>query len=142
MGEWLRSERLTFDAVLASPAVRIRETVAGVEEGLGRPLRPEWRQRIYMASAATLFDLVRDTPDEVEHLLLIGHNPGLEDLALLATRGQGGPLRDVMEGKYPTAAFAALEFPVERWADVDEGGASLTRFIRPRDLDPALGPEE
>lgn len=142
MGEWLRDENLLFDSVIASPALRIRQTVEGVEDGLGRRLQPLWEKRIYMASAATLFGIVQEVPDEVEHLLLIGHNPGLEDMALLASEGRPGPYRTEAEIKYPTATFATLQFAVDRWALVDEGGGELTAFVRPRDLDSTLGPDD
>jgi phosphohistidine phosphatase len=142
MGEWLKESGLRFDRVLASPALRIRQTIEGVEAGLGERLRPGFDKRIYMASAASLFDLVRDTPDACSELLLIGHNPGLEDLLLLASAGDASPLRAEAERKYPTAAFATVQFPVARWAEVTEGGATIARFVRPRDLDPTLGPED
>jgi phosphohistidine phosphatase len=142
MGRWLADEGLAFDRVLASPAARIVETLEGVEESLGRPLHARLDRRIYMASAATLFDLVRETDDSVAQLLLVGHNPGLEDLLLLATEGDPGPLRREAELKYPTATFASLALPITRWADLAEGGATLTRFVRPRDLDPSLGPDD
>ncbi len=142
MGEWLLAEGLAFDRITASPALRIRQTIEGLEAGLGHRLPIEQDKRIYMASAATLFDLVRECPEPVGHLLLIGHNPGLEDLLLIATEGDGSPLRAEAELKYPTATFATIEIPCDRWADLPEGGAKLTRFIRPRDLDPALGPDD
>jgi phosphohistidine phosphatase len=142
MGRWLADEGLAFDLVLASPAVRILETLAGVEKSLGRPLAARHDRRIYMASAATLFDLVREVDDSADSLLLVGHNPGLEDLLLLATEGDTGPLRREAELKYPTATFATLALPIARWADLAEGGATLTRFVRPRDLDPSLGPDD
>jgi phosphohistidine phosphatase len=141
MGEWLREQGLAFDAVLTSPAVRVAETVAGVEEALGRPLHAAIDRRIYMASAATLLDLVQQAPD-VAHLLLVGHNPGLEDLILLATPDDGAPLRREVEAKYPTAAFATIAFPARALADIGEGQGELVRFVRPRDLDPALGPDD
>ena len=53
----------------------------------------------------------------------------------------GAALRDSVEEKYPTASVAALTVDVDRWGDVTEGRATLARFIRPRDLDPALGPD-
>ena len=142
MGSWLHNNAPAFDAVIASPALRIRQTIEGVEASLGARLRPEFDKRIYMASAATLFDVIRDTADTVDHLLLIGHNPGLEDLLLLATEGETSELRREAEVKYPTATFATIALPVDHWADIEEGGATLANFVRPRDLDPALGPEE
>lgn len=141
MGEWLREQGLAFDVVVASPALRTRQTLEDVEAGRGERLNPRWDRRIYMASAATLIDVVRETPEPARHLLLVGHNPGLEDLLLLLTDGDEGALRREAELKYPTAAFATLELPVDRWAAVSEGGARLVRFVRPRDLDPSLGPD-
>jgi phosphohistidine phosphatase len=142
MGEWLKESGLGFDLVLASPALRIRQTIEGVEAGLGARLKANFDKRIYMASAAALFDVVRETPDSVGALLLVGHNPGLEDLLLLATEGERSALRAEAESKYPTATFSTLSLPAATWAEVTEGGASLARFVRPRDLDPSLGPED
>jgi phosphohistidine phosphatase len=140
MGRHLKSEELTFDHVVASPARRVVETIAEVEAGYGAPLSPAWDKRAYLASAATLLDLARETPAEAERLLLIGHNPGLEDLVLLLVP-DGGELRDAVEEKYPTAAVAELTFDVADWPSLAPGGATLTRFVRPRDLDATLGPE-
>ncbi len=142
MGEWLQQEGLQFGHVVASPALRIRQTIEGVESGLGSRLRPDFDKRIYMASAASLFDIVRETPDNIEDLLLIGHNPGLEDLLLLATEGDAGDLRAEANLKYPTATFATIELPIDRWNDAEEGGSRLARFVRPRDLDTTLGPDD
>jgi phosphohistidine phosphatase len=54
---------------------------------------------------------------------------------------KGDDLRDSLEMKFPTASLAEMQFDVERWSAIKEGSAKLTRFIRPRDLDPTLGPE-
>ncbi|MFA7439896.1 MAG: histidine phosphatase family protein [Sphingomonadaceae bacterium] len=140
IGQFLADEKLRFDLVLASPAVRVRETIEGVEEGMGAKLNARFDERIYLASAAMLYSLVQETPDDVGHLLLIGHNPGLEDMALLATLDKSAALRREVEEKYPTATLATLEFPGRRWAEVDEGRGHFVRFVRPRDLDPSLGP--
>ncbi len=143
MGEWLKDNALVFDHVIASPALRIRQTLEGVEAGLDARLKPVFDKRIYMASAASLFELVQETPDDVGHLLLIGHNPGLEDLLLLATEGDMSTLRGEAETKYPTATFATIELPIAGWAGAEERIAGrLTAFVRPRDLDPSLGPDE
>jgi phosphohistidine phosphatase len=141
VGRHLRGERFGFDHVIASPALRVQQTLDEVETGYGRTLAPAWDRRIYLASAATLLELIRELPD-VPSAMLVGHNPGLEDLVLLLVPDAGAGLRDAVEEKYPTASVAELTFAVDRWADVAEGGATLARFVRPRDLDPALGPDE
>jgi len=140
VGTEMRRLGLRFDRIVASPAVRVCETLDAVAEGFGTRLAPEWERRVYMASAATLADLVREQPDASDRLLLVGHNPGLEDLVLLLVpeAAQG---RDAVEEKYPTATLAELALPCDRWADLADGSATLTRFLRPRDLDPALGPD-
>lgn len=140
MGRYLREQALVFDRVVASPALRVRQTIEGVEEGYGRRLGAVFDKRIYMASFATLLEIVQETADEADHLLLLGHNPGLEDLVLAMAR-DGDRLRGEVLIKYPTAALATLEFKAEHWAEVDEGGAAVVRFVRPRDLDPSLGPD-
>ena len=141
MGTHLRSGGLAFDHVVASPAVRVVETLAGVESGYGRTLAPVWDRRIYLASAVTLLDLVHEVPAATERLLLVGHNPGLEDLALWLVPISEDPLRMALESKYPTATLAEMTFAGD-WADLKPGAAQLTKFVRPRDLDASLGPDE
>ena len=132
---------LGFDRVLASPARRVIETIEEVEQAFG-PLGAEFDPRIYLAPTDTLLEIAREQDDGVGRLLLVGHNPGLESLALLLTGGGKSGLRGEVEIKYPTATIADIELPAERWADVREGTGTLTRFIRPRDLDPELGPDQ
>lgn len=140
IGAEMRRLGLGFDAVRASPARRVVETIAEVEAGFGNALAPEYEERLYLASPATLLDVIRSAPDS-ESLLIIGHNPGLEQLVLALTR-RGGGLRSEVEVKYPTATLAEISLPIGRWAEAEEGGGALERFIRPRDLDRALGPDE
>ena len=140
MGRHMAELQLDFDKIIASPALRVIQTIDGMETGLGRTLRVDYDKRIYMASAATLLDVVHGTPDDCTRLLMVGHNPGLEDLVLLLVPESAGGSRDEVEVKYPTASLAELSFDGS-WADLEERMAVLTRFVRPRDLDPSLGPD-
>jgi phosphohistidine phosphatase len=140
VGREMKALGLTFDHVLASPAQRVVETLEEVQQAFG-PLAVTWEQRIYLAATETLMELVRRTDDDADRLLLVGHNPGLENLALRLTREEDGPLREEVEIKYPTGTLAEISLPVHRWADVAPGAGTLSRFIRPRDLDPELGPD-
>lgn len=139
MGRHLRAEGLVFDHVLASPAARVVETLAQVATGYGSDLAPHWDQRLYLASAATLLDLVHDLPGGADRVLFSGHNPGLEELVLLLSGDND--LRDSVERKYPTASLVEMRFDVADWAGVKPGKGILVRFTRPRDLDPTLGPD-
>lgn len=139
VGRHLADEGWTFDAVIASPAERVRETLDQLSLGYGRRLEAEWERRVYLASAATLMDVVGEADDAVGSLLLAGHNPGLEDL-VLALAADGDAVGDVEE-KYPTASVARLTLSIDRWTHATEGCGRLDHFIRPRDLDSALGPD-
>lgn len=142
MGMHARDLGLRFDHIVSSPAVRCTETLDGFWEGYGRILHPNWDRRIYLASGATLFDVIHDLPDEDSAVLLCGHNPGLEDVALSLLPDDGAPLTVELERKFPTASLAEMAFEVDSWRDVRTAAGTLKRFVRPRDLDPALGPEE
>jgi phosphohistidine phosphatase len=141
MGRHMRALGLEYDHVVASPAVRVHETLEQLAVGFGSDLAPHWDQRLYLASAASLLDLVQELPDDADRVLLTGHNPGLEELVLMLVPGDGELRSDVAE-KFPTASLAEIRFDdASRWEDVDSGGGVLVRFVRPRDLDPALGPD-
>lgn len=142
IGRYLREQGLRFDRVIASPAVRVVETLAHVSDGYGQAIEPEWERRVYLASSATLLDLVNALPDDADHVLMAGHNPGLEDLVLtLVPEHADDALRAEAEAKFPTATIAEMQFDTDHWRDVAAETAVLTRFVRPRDLDPALGPD-
>ncbi|MBJ6123688.1 SixA phosphatase family protein [Sphingomonas mollis] len=140
IGRHLRQSDCTFDHVIASPAVRVVETLAEIGDGYGAVLAPEWDRRIYLASAATLLDIVHELPEMATRVLLVGHNPGLEDLVLTLVPDDGAALRDEVEAKYPTATLAEMTLD-GRWTEAGRGTATLARFTRPRDLDPTLGPD-
>ena len=141
VGRHLRAEGVVFDHLVASPAVRVAQTLEGFASGYGELPGVHHDRRIYLAAASTLMEVVRDLPASVDRALLVGHNPGLEDLVLFLVPRDGAG-RGAVEQKYPTATVAELRLQVDDWAAVDEGGAELARFVRPRDLDPTLGPDE
>jgi phosphohistidine phosphatase len=135
----MRRLGLGFDLVLASPARRVVETIEAVAAEFG-PLPAQYDERLYLASPQMLVDVIHEAPANTASLLLIGHNPGLESLALLLAGV--GPLRSELAIKYPTATLAEIALPVANWTEVRGGDGALRRFIRPRDLDPELGPED
>jgi len=142
MGQHIRDSGHKFARIIASPAVRVTETIERASEAWGRPLAIEWDRRIYLASSATLIDIVRQQPETLPGLMMVGHNPGLEDVIFDLVPDDGSsPLREEVEMKFPTASFAVLELDVDHWADVTDGCARLVELTRPRDLDAALGPQ-
>jgi phosphohistidine phosphatase len=141
MGEKARTMGLDFDAVYCSPAVRCVETLDSFWEGYGRILHPNWDKKVYLASGDSLLDWLNDLDEPGDHILVCGHNPGCEELALMLVLDQkGNDLREDIEDKFPTAAVAVITLPVDDWSDVAEATGTILHFIRPRDLDPTLGP--
>lgn len=131
MGEELRRLGLAADYILASPAARIVETLHLIADGYGARMPIDYREDIYLASPEALLRLIRTTGEAHDSLLIVGHNPGLQLLALQL--GAEGAARDSIAVKYPTGALAEIALPAARWADVEEPGR-ITRFLRPRDL--------
>ncbi|MET9524003.1 SixA phosphatase family protein [Streptomyces coeruleorubidus] len=120
------------DIALCSTAVRARRTweLAAAEWGTPPPVR--YDRRLYAASPAGLLTVVHEVSAEVETLLLIGHNPGLEEL-VLALAGDG--LDDSLERvrtKFPTSAIAVLSWYGTTWRALTPGTALLTSLTVPR----------
>ena len=142
MGRFVKGNGLSFDQILASPAVRVIETLEHFVEPGGLTMEPSWDRKIYLASSATLLDVLRGAREDADHILMVGHNPGLEDLVFDLVPDDGSsPVRDEVETKYPTATLAEMTLAIDRWADIGEHCGTLDRFTRPRDLDPELGPD-
>lgn len=141
MGRHIAGHGVPWQRVIASPAVRAAQTIEIACEAAGRTIPVEWDRRIYLASSPTLADVLREIAEPTHSVLLVGHNPGLEDLIFDLVPDDGAcPLRAVVEEKFPTATYAVLELDIDRWADLDDGCARLVHLMRPRDLDPSLGP--
>jgi phosphohistidine phosphatase len=132
MGAYLRQRGLAPSLMLASPAVRTRETALRVVAALGTEVPVEFRPALYMAEPATIVEIVRGAPDAADTLLLVGHNPGMQLAALKLSAGDPAGRRDDIEDKFPTAALAVIEFPVDRWADAKAG--DLVAFDSPKAL--------
>ena len=138
MGKHIRNNGEPWDVIVASPAARVKRTLEA--SGLAVPIR--WEQQAYLADAPTLIGLLQRLPDDPSAVLIVAHNPGLHELVfqLVAPEAEN-PLFSQVAEKYPTATYAVLELAIERWSECAPGCGTLVHFARPRDLDPALGPE-
>ena len=142
IGAFIKRNDIVFDQVLASPAVRVIETLEHVEQASGLSMEPRWDRKIYLASSVTLLDVIRGASEDADHVLMVGHNPGMEDLIFDLVPDDGSSTaRDEVEVKYPTAALAEISLNIENWADIADNCGTLDRFTRPRDLDSELGPD-
>jgi phosphohistidine phosphatase len=120
-GSWLATAGPGVELALVSPATRARSTWDLVSAELDDPPPTRIDDRLYAASARELLEVVRDLPDDVATVLLVAHNPGLEDLAQLLT-GQPVPM--------PTSALAVIALPGS-WSATGRAPAVLTAAGRP-----------
>ena len=135
MGRALAELGPTVDVVLCSTARRTRETLNLVLQELA-PDQPlvQFDEALYHGLPEILFERILKYAGSARHILLVGHNPGLEILAVRLTNdGDSEELR-AMAHKFPTAAFAQLNFDVDAWSDLQAGSGHLTAFRTPRTL--------
>ena len=132
MGRELARRGWLPDLALVSPALRTRDTWRLVAAELPKHVPAEFAEDIYEAAPAAILARVRRT--DATSLLLIGHNPGLQQFAMrLAGPGSDEGVFKKIEAKFPTGALA--RFTVEDdWGSLEFGGARLTHFVRPKDV--------
>ncbi|MDP4024764.1 histidine phosphatase family protein [Methylobacterium sp. NEAU 140] len=137
VGGRLAAEGLRPDLALVSAAARTRETWAALAPALGEP---EMRAvaEIYEAPAERILDAVRAAPDAAGTVMVVGHNPGLGDLAAALVGDGPRKLRTRLATEFPTAAFAVIAFDAQTWAGIAPGQGRLEHYVRPRDIDPDL----
>lgn len=131
---YLRSGGILPELVLCSSARRTRETLALLEPALGPDVAVEVEDELYGAGGSDLIERLRRVDPDVGSAMLIGHNPGLQDLAIeLAGSGDAEALEQ-LHTKFPTGALATLDTGSAGWAGLAPGRATLTRLVLPRRL--------
>ena len=130
-GRWLVEHGDSPDLVWCSTAVRTRQTWEHVEAELAQPCSVNFEDRVYDAAVADLVDVLRQTPKKTSLVLLVGHNPGVQDLVLALADRASGDARALAETKFPTSGLAVLDVDGE-WGDLGQGRAHLAAFVVPR----------
>ena len=144
IGSWIGRHPPLPDAVLVSTAVRARQTweIAGqamkdaLREQAASP-RVEWQAEfladIYGAEPAQLLQIIRMAEvSNPGHLLMVGHNPGMHELALMLTGSGDAAAKKALEDNLPTSGLAILDFAIDDWSEVAFRGGKLVRFTSPR----------
>ena len=137
MGAYLKAKGYKPALILCSTAKRTVETCNLVRPSLG-DMTVTFEEGLYLAEARAILERVRRLDDAVDSVMVIGHNPGLEQLAngLSASPANeaGEKLHRRMREKFSTCALAVIEFSAAAWREVKTGGGVLRDFMRPRDL--------
>ena len=132
IGKHLAGLGIEPELVLCSTAERTRETLELIRPALGASSKVKLEAKLYAASSDELLERIRAVPESVASVMLIGHNPGLQDLALLLATA--GAERERLEAKFPTAALATLTLLNTDWSRLSEAGAVLAAYVVPKQL--------
>jgi len=137
VGAYLVRHRLAPDRVLVSTSARTRETWTLLAEATGSAPPVRFEERIYDASPQTILKVIQETPAKTETLLVVGHNPALQELAAMLIASGEVDSRQRLKEEFPTAAIAVITFAVEDWRSVHPQGGRLEHFVAPKWIEAA-----
>lgn len=138
MGRHMREAGYVPRLVLCSTSARTRETLEILLPEMEAEPEVRYEESLYLAKWPALLEAVRAAPARATPLLVVGHNPGMEQFALaLNGRSKNAgrrALAEVMTQKFPTAALAVIDFRNDGWESLKPGGGRLVDFVRPKEL--------
>lgn len=134
IGAFLAERRLNPDRALYSGAARTRQTYEIIAQAQAQPFEAVEQNALYEASRFLVMGLLRELPAKARAHLVVGHNPGMADVANLLA-GEGGALERLrLQAKFPTGALAIIAFDRLDWSDLGPGVGRLEHFVTPADL--------
>ena len=132
MGQYLQQQNLTLDLVLSSPAERAKQTALAVVDVLGmKPEQIQFNKDLYLADRSTLVRTLQAVADNTDSVLLVAHNPGLDDL--VEWLASGPPSLSASGKLMTTAAIAHLAIP-GTWHKLNRAAGQLQQLVRPKEL--------
>jgi len=134
MGAFLAERGLVPDLVLCSGSRRTRQTLDLAFGPLKARPETQFLDDLYHATVPALLAIIRRAPSSTRHLMLVGHNPGLQALALELIGGGDPSGRRAIAHKFPSAAVAVMTFDAPNWAAIGARAAYLTIFMTPKQL--------
>jgi phosphohistidine phosphatase len=123
---FLKGKNLCPEFVLSSPALRTRETVELVFEGTAAPPEIHYEQALYLATGAKLLEIILHLGEERNQVVLVGHNPGIEELFFRLTG---------IDERFPTATMASLALGIEKWNEAETARGNLEWLVTPKQLE-------
>jgi len=131
IGAYMAHHRVVPDIALVSPATRAEQTWALMATAFRKSPRVVMEQRLYNAAAETLIEIITAT-DDARTVLIVGHNPGMQDLAVQLIASGDVETRERIKEKLPTCGLVVLDFPFDDWSRLRPSSGRLDRFVSPR----------
>jgi phosphohistidine phosphatase len=139
IGAYMASHALKPDRVLVSPAARTQETWKHASAAFKPAPGASTVEKLYDATPHTLFAVVKDAPPTAHTLLVVAHNPGLHELALMLIASGDIDARERLREKLPTSGLVIIDFAFDDWGKLHPQSGRLERFVSPKSLDAAAG---
>jgi len=134
IGAYMAKERLVPDLVLVSTARRTQDTWDLIAPSLPKGIDRRDIAALYEAPPNRLLEVVRDTDAAVRGLMLVGHNPGLQQFGLALVGAGDADAIHRLGAKFPTAGLAVFDLSLDLWSDLHAGSGTLERFVTPKSL--------
>lgn len=134
LGAYLVRHSAVPDRALVSTAARTRETWALLSRAFRETPPVEFEDRLYDATPETILDAIKATGPDTETLLVVGHNPGTQELAAMLVASGDIDARERLGRAYPTAGLAIVTFAANTWNGVHANGGRLEHFVTPKSL--------
>ncbi|MBY5866487.1 SixA phosphatase family protein [Rhizobium leguminosarum] len=134
IGAYMLREKLIPDLALVSPARRAQETWKLVRGVLSKKVSEREAADIYEVSAERILDVIRTVEPGIRTLLIVGHNPGMENAASLIVADGDADAVGRMREKFPTAGLAVIDLDLDGWDEIAAGTGYLEGFVTPRTL--------
>lgn len=131
IGTYMAHHGLVPDLALVSPAVRAQQTWALVAPAFTKAPKTADEDRIYNATPETLFNLISEI-GKAKAVLLVGHNPGLHELALRLIASGDVDMREQLNEKLPTSGLVVIDLPIDDWSLLHPHAGRLERLVSPR----------
>jgi len=135
VGTYLAHNALIPEQVLCSTANRTRETWDLARHQLPESPPVNFEERLYEAEPEAILTLLRGTAQKVHSLLVVGHNPGIQRVALALVASGDIEARERLHEKFPTGALAVIDFALDEWTKLHPRSGRLDRFVAPRQLE-------
>jgi phosphohistidine phosphatase len=124
LGTWLKEQHFDPDMLWSSPAARTHMSARIILDCSNAPLSIlNVRKKLYLADAKEMLKMIRDTPDEVRHLAIVGHNPGIADLIQILT--------SLKEAYIPTGTACCIDFNIPTWDKIKAGEGVIRYLVTP-----------
>ena len=137
IGSYMAGHALVPDRVVLSPAARTQETWKYAAAAFSPAPAAISAERLYDATPHAILAVIKDTPASVHTLMLIGHNPGLHELALMLIAAGDVDARERLREKLPTSGLVIIDFAFDNWAKLHPQSGRLERFVSPKTLEAA-----